>query len=146
MTTCRNRRERGAAAVEMAILLPLLLLIIAGIIDLGRLMFTQVQTANAAREGARMLALGYTNAQAQTRVTQASPGLPGLQIDFTTPGATVRCPTTPGPTDAAVVKVTMPTSGAYQFKWVMIGNISRFFGVTMPAPVPNSTASMRCLA
>jgi uncharacterized membrane protein len=48
-----KRRERGAAAVEPAIVLPLLLLIIAAVVDLGRAYFTQVILTNAAREGAR---------------------------------------------------------------------------------------------
>ena len=53
------RKERGAVAVEMAILLPLLLLCIGGIVDLGRLLFVQTMVTNAAREGARMHSLDY---------------------------------------------------------------------------------------
>ena len=60
MSTTSGRRERGAVAIEMAIVLPLLLLIIAGMIDLGRLFFVQTMVTNAAREGARMKSLGYT--------------------------------------------------------------------------------------
>ena len=53
------RKERGAVAVEMAILLPVLLLCIGGIVDLGRLLFVQTMVTNAAREGARMHSLNY---------------------------------------------------------------------------------------
>ena len=49
----RTSAERGASAVEFALVLPLLFLIIAGIIDLGRVMFYSAITTNVAREGAR---------------------------------------------------------------------------------------------
>ena len=53
----RGSRERGAAAVEFALILPVFLLLIAGAIDLTRMMYTQVVVTNAAREGARWLRL-----------------------------------------------------------------------------------------
>jgi Flp pilus assembly protein TadG len=51
----RGRRwsERGAAAVETAIVLPVLLFVIFGIIDFGRMLNTQLKLTEAAREGAR---------------------------------------------------------------------------------------------
>lgn len=49
---CR-RGERGAAAVEMALILPVLLLLVGGIIDMGRAFMTQILLTNAAREGTR---------------------------------------------------------------------------------------------
>jgi len=52
------RRDRGAAAVEMAIVLPLLLLLVCGIIDFGRMFNAQITLTEAAREGARAAALG----------------------------------------------------------------------------------------
>lgn len=50
----RGRRERGAAAVEMALVMPILILLIGGIIDFGRAFMTQVIVTNAAREGTRV--------------------------------------------------------------------------------------------
>ena len=47
------RTERGAAAVEFAIILPVLLLVMFGIIEFGTLMYDQIMVTNAAREGAR---------------------------------------------------------------------------------------------
>jgi len=43
--------------IEFAIILPVLLLILLGIIDLGRLFYSYEAVANAAREGARYCAL-----------------------------------------------------------------------------------------
>ena len=45
--------ERGAALVELAIVLPLLLLILVGIIEFGLLFYNQQVLTNSSREGAR---------------------------------------------------------------------------------------------
>src|SRR5215469_14940436 len=64
--------ERGAAAVEFALLLPLLVMLIFGMIDFGRAINAQITITQAAREGARVLALpGGT--------TAGSDGLPAYQ-------------------------------------------------------------------
>ncbi|MBW8066617.1 MAG: pilus assembly protein [Ferrovum sp.] len=45
--------ERGVAAVEFAIIFPLMLLLMFGIIEFGTMMYDQIMVTNAAREGAR---------------------------------------------------------------------------------------------
>ena len=45
--------EKGAAAVEFAIVLPLLLLLIFGIIEFSAVFYNQAVITNASREGAR---------------------------------------------------------------------------------------------
>ncbi len=47
------KKQHGVAAVEFAIVLPVLLLILFGIINFGVLMYNQAVITNAAREGAR---------------------------------------------------------------------------------------------
>jgi len=49
----RSRLDRGAAAVEMALVLPLLLLVLFGLIDFGRGFNAQMQVTQAAREAVR---------------------------------------------------------------------------------------------
>lgn len=44
---------KGQSLVEMALVLPILLLLFMGIMDFGRMLFLYAQLANAAREGAR---------------------------------------------------------------------------------------------
>jgi Flp pilus assembly protein TadG len=48
-----NERERGANLIEAALVLPLLLLLLAGVVDLGRAFYSYVTLTNAVREGAR---------------------------------------------------------------------------------------------
>ena len=45
-----RRRDVGASAVEMAIVLPLLVLLVFGIIDFGRMLNAQIEISQAARE------------------------------------------------------------------------------------------------
>ncbi len=67
---CRPQRP-GVAAVELAFVLPLLLLpMVFGLWEVGRLVQVQQAVANAAREGARAASTGeYTNSQVKTVVT-----------------------------------------------------------------------------
>jgi hypothetical protein len=53
----RLHRQRGAVAVEFALVLPLLLLLVLGGIDWGYYFFVGEIAANAAREGARAAAV-----------------------------------------------------------------------------------------
>jgi Flp pilus assembly protein TadG len=58
-----RRGERGAALVEFALVLPLLLVVIAGIVDFGFLFQRYEVVTNAAREGARLASLPSYNGQ-----------------------------------------------------------------------------------
>ncbi|MCG2621615.1 pilus assembly protein [Arthrobacter sp. I2-34] len=69
------RREHGAAAVEFALVLPILLLVVIGIAEFGRAFFTEISLAQAAREGARVMALTQDSGQATAAAITAAPGL-----------------------------------------------------------------------
>ena len=56
-----RRNERGAAAVEFALVVPLLLLLLWGIVDIGRAFYTLNNLASAVREGARSAAVMATD-------------------------------------------------------------------------------------
>lgn len=128
----RRTYERGAAAVEMAIVLPLLFLILGGTIDLGRLLYAEIIVTNAAREGVRLSALGYTNAQVSRRVGAAAPSIQvvGGLADL----AITRCPEFPNRTSTS--RVTVSTAS---FDWLLLGA----FG-SVEAPQASATATMRC--
>jgi Flp pilus assembly protein TadG len=59
----RNRRS-GQSLVEFALILPVLMVLFAGTLDLGRLAFARVTVSNAAREGAFQAADKPTSYQA----------------------------------------------------------------------------------
>jgi Flp pilus assembly protein TadG len=52
------RSERGVAAVEFALILPLLLVLLLGIIDFGLYYYSDLQLTQSARDAARYLSLG----------------------------------------------------------------------------------------
>jgi Flp pilus assembly protein TadG len=70
-----GRQNRGAALVEMVIVLPLLLLVVFGMIDFGLLIKDRVALNQAAREGARAASIGKTPAEIRQIVVTSSPTL-----------------------------------------------------------------------
>jgi hypothetical protein len=60
----RNRKSRqlGQGMVELVVVLPLLLTILLGTLDLGRAFYTYIALTNAAREAARYAAVNDANA------------------------------------------------------------------------------------
>lgn len=101
-----GRSDRGAAAVEFGLLLPLILLIVLGIIDFGGMLHAQVTLTQAAREGARVAALQQTPDEAEidkrTKDAIVSPMLKDKDKVSVDPQ------TCPNDTDDAVVKVSYP--------------------------------------
>jgi Flp pilus assembly protein TadG len=78
--------DRGAAAVEFALILPLLLLLVFGIVEFGLLLNKQVSVSNAAREGARYMAIHYSESGAEANAATAARAA-APTVDFT--GSTV---------------------------------------------------------
>ena len=63
--------HRGAAIAEFAILMPIILALLVGIWEVGRMIEVQQMLSNAAREGGRQASTGqFTNTQIQQVVTQ----------------------------------------------------------------------------
>src|SRR6266545_1170282 len=51
--TLRSRAERAQAIVEFALVLPILMMMLVGIFEVGRLIYTYAAVNNASREAAR---------------------------------------------------------------------------------------------
>jgi Flp pilus assembly protein TadG len=80
--------ETGAELIEMALVMPILLLLVMGIIDYGFLFQRYVVLTNAAVEGARVATMpGYSAADAQARVTEyaSGGGIQGVVTPVVTP-------------------------------------------------------------
>jgi Flp pilus assembly protein TadG len=103
MRTAPTRRpRRGAAAVEFAVILPVLLLFILGIVEVGRLVMVGQLATNGSREGARYAAQGSADSatvEAYTRQYLAQTGIPsgavtGFAIESQSTGTANGTPTT----------------------------------------------------
>ena len=70
--------DRGAAALEFALVLPLLLLLVMGIIEFGFMFQDQLALTHAAREGARMASVRAWNAT--TVASRAFPITPTIVV------------------------------------------------------------------
>jgi Flp pilus assembly protein TadG len=135
------RHDRGAEIIELAIALPILLLVLAGIMDFGFLFERYEVVTNAAREGARMAVLsnsaGYSTTDVQNRVTSYlnTSGLTGssatTDVSYTTQtlpsGLTVQ---------VATVTVTYPSS------FLFIGPIAALVGGGSPGTVSLTAVSV----
>ena len=73
--------ERGAVAVEFAILAPVLVMILLGIMEFGRAYNAQVSLTNAAREGVRVMAITNNQTAARTAAKNAAPSLSPALVD-----------------------------------------------------------------
>jgi Flp pilus assembly protein TadG len=148
-----NRRsERGAEVIEFAIVLPLLLLIVFGIIDFGFMFQRYVVLTNAAVEGARVASLpGYADLDAQTRALDyiSQGGIPNV------PSSGVPCRGAM-PVCAYVATVDLPGSApgetwpgkevtvTYVYNYSYIGPIASMFGGgTFTSVTLNARSTMR---
>jgi Flp pilus assembly protein TadG len=116
------RRDRGAVIAEFALIVPILLVLLVGIIEFGRAYNVQIALQGAAREGARALALGESP---NTAVSTSSGGIP-MTISSST-----GCPASSDPASYA----TVTTSADFTF---------RIPFVTLGTKTLNASASMRC--
>lgn len=69
-----RRRDRGQALVEFGLVLPILLLLIFGLIDLGRVVYAQNALSEGARDGARW-------GSVQARAASDIPGIEAYTVD-----------------------------------------------------------------
>jgi len=116
--THRSRSQRGAAALEFALIVPILVAVVFGIVDFGYAINRDTLVNNAAREGAREGSLNPDATAIATTVRQSlsqveSPGASPSVIDVavscrkpdTTPCATFAADATHGGT--VIVTVTL---------------------------------------
>ena len=104
----RKTRYRGIAAVEAAIVFPLLLLLTLGVIEYGWMFLKAEQTTNAARNGARIaIRYGSDNASVTAEIdllmTSAGMGTSGYSITFVPADIT-----TPVLGETLEVQITVP--------------------------------------
>jgi Flp pilus assembly protein TadG len=128
-----HRAENGTQTVEFALLLPVLLLLIFGMIDFGRGYFSWLIITNGAREGARAASVGKPLTTISTRVQAAVTGLP---VGSVTTGT---CPTTAGALCISAVNVqggsgtSVTVHVTYNFSFLVVPRLVSLVGAsTLP--------------
>jgi Flp pilus assembly protein TadG len=107
-TIKNNRRRRGVAILEVALTLPILLLLTFGLIEYGWLFLNNMRMSDAARQGARTAILpSGTNALALAAITNqmqlAGLGSSGYTVTFSPSDVS-----TPAPGVAVTVAISLP--------------------------------------
>lgn len=121
-------RDRGAAAVEFALVLPVLVMLLLGIIDFGMVTNAQAIMGNAARDGARAASLKGSQAEGCAAALKASSSLLGFtntgDCSTSVPKVTFTCQTLSGAACASGFDTSKETGGtvvvtvSYVYKWV----------------------------
>jgi Flp pilus assembly protein TadG len=112
--------EAGGSLIEIALVFPLLMLLLFGMVDLGRGVYLAIEVSSAAHAGAQYGSLSLTNAGNTNAIKLAAqadvPDIPAAQLTVTsspTSGATSSCwcPSAPGTIVACGVYPANPCSG-----------------------------------
>jgi Flp pilus assembly protein TadG len=128
----RGRGQEGSAAVEFAIVFPVLMLLLAGFFDFGWLFYWQHAVTNASRAGVRYavqanlvggVSTPYTDAQITTLVKNNFGADLGVTVDRT--GGT-----NPGAPRSVTVTKTM--------QWFFLSFLQSL-GVNLPTTIHNKT-------
>jgi Flp pilus assembly protein TadG len=111
----RARDERGAIAVEFALIVPILLLLVLGILEFGFAYHSWDATQNAAREGARLGAVSPDVVEIEARVRGTTSFLDQSNLDVTiecgvTGGTFGTCPAPSAWEEGDIVRVTVAYS------------------------------------
>jgi Flp pilus assembly protein TadG len=114
--------QRGAVALEFALIAPVLLLLVFGIIDFGMLLHTKTMITDAAREGARDGSISHSEAVVKSSVTSALGDIPAKDVTITV-GCTGPAPSyTPCPAGGFDANVksggTVSVTVAYHYTWL----------------------------
>jgi Flp pilus assembly protein TadG len=97
-----KRSEKGAAALEFAIIVPVLLLLVLGLMDIGRLLLVNMSLLSAAQQGARVSAM-IANVPDSTLVSVVRGSVPDAVVQLSVLG---NCTTT------VLSTCVLPTSSA----------------------------------
>ena len=77
------RKRKGQSLLETALVMPVLVLLLVGIVDFGLLFNNYLVVANASREGARKAAVGADNTSISASVFNAASSLDETKLTLT---------------------------------------------------------------
>ena len=140
----RSRRgERGQSLVETALLLPVFVLILIVIFDLGRAVYAYSTIGNAARSGGRVAIVDQTPANIRERAIAEGVALgltdANVRICYEEPDSTTRtCPTNSVNCDPLDIGCLALVEVEYSFAALtpLVGNIVGNFTMTSTTVLP----------
>lgn len=136
----RRTTRRGAAVVEMAVVSPLLLMMMLGMIEFGYVFMVQQIVTNGVRDACRLATLpGVTNADVKTRFDEAisATGLAVTDDMFTITSATVGDP-------VVSVSVSIPYSDVTLLGVLPSSLFAGMFGSGEPTSIGDKTLGSSC--
>jgi Flp pilus assembly protein TadG len=79
------KNQKGQSLVEFAIILPIILLLLMGIVEFGMMLNSYLTIQNVAREGSRLGIVGGSDVEIDTLIRNISPNLTpaDLTVDIT---------------------------------------------------------------
>ncbi|MGN7250718.1 TadE/TadG family type IV pilus assembly protein [Arthrobacter sp. SAFR-014] len=85
--------EGGAVAVEFALLAPVLIMLLLGIMEFGRAYNAQILLTSAAREGVRVMAITNDSALASAAAIRLEPAVADGSVNFSasSPAGATKC-------------------------------------------------------
>jgi Flp pilus assembly protein TadG len=126
-----NQKEKGQGFVELALILPVLLIIVAGTVDLSRFYLTYTSLRDAAQEGANYGSLD------PTRSTEIIARVRGFSNDTSTVGVDITF-ASPCAIGAAI---NVKASQDFEVSTPMVG---AFIGQTIPVSANVTNAILSC--
>jgi hypothetical protein len=91
------QEDKGQAFVELALVLPIFILLLVGAAEIGRLAYASIEVSNAARAGVAYAAQNHTTAQDATNIQLAATSdAPNLTTITATPTYSCSCESTAG--------------------------------------------------
>ena len=106
----RDGGKAGQSMVEFALILPIFVLLVFGILDIGRAVYAYHTINNAATEGARVAIVNQTLATIQDRAASRAVGVGVLAADVTVDYRTSALPDTPDSCASRVGTATGPVT------------------------------------
>jgi Flp pilus assembly protein TadG len=138
--------DRGQAFVELALVLPMLILLILAGVEIGRLAYADIEISNAARAGVAYAmqshAFASDTAGIKAAAKQDAPNIPNLSV--ATPTLTCYCETSAGVTtafascDPTVANTTTCASPSVIVEYVQVNTSAAIHTVLNLPAIPSS--------